>query len=73
MKNNTIGKHDFMEVSMSELSKKVFIHIKVKGEEKFKIRNYVLFKLLHLAARISPYSIVIERDIKYDAEILRAQ
>lgn len=62
-----------IEITMSELSKKVNIHIKVKGQIKFKIRNYILFKLLHLAARISPYSVVIEQEIKYDAEMLRTQ
>lgn len=73
MNNNMSGKQKFIEVSMSELSKKVNIHIKVKGQIKFKIRNYILFKLLHLAARISPYSIVIEQEIKFDAEMLRTQ
>ena len=72
MNKDMVKDGKFIEVSMSDLSKKVNIHIKVKGELRFKIRNFVLFKLLHLAARISPYSIVIEQEIKYDAEMLRA-
>lgn len=53
-----------IEITMSEIIKNIKIDICIKQNINYKIRNFFLFRVLWLASKISPFSVII--NINYD-------